>query len=86
MTPDQKQIVRKRSIIDTQLYIDILTWFVKESSHPGYLNISIPQDCPQPLLVEDNPTKNNNDDPSDKTVESYYEGRTYYFSTAQDPS
>ncbi len=35
MTPDQKQIVRKRSRIDTQLYIDILTWFVKESGHPG---------------------------------------------------
>ena len=86
MTPDQKQIVRKRSRIDTQLYIDILTWFVKESGHPGYLNTSIPEDCPQPLLVEDNPTKNKTDDPSDKTVEANYEGRTYYFSTAQDPS
>jgi hypothetical protein len=39
MTPDQKQIVRKRSRVDTQLYIDILTWFVKESGHPGYLLI-----------------------------------------------
>jgi hypothetical protein len=86
MTPDQKQIVRKRSRIDTQMYIDILTWFVKESGHPGYLNTSIPEDCPQPLLVEDNPTKNNTDDPSDKTVEANYEGGTYYFSTAQDPS
>jgi len=28
MTPDQKQIVRKRSRIDTQMYIDIMTWFV----------------------------------------------------------
>ncbi len=36
MTPDQKQIVRKRSSIDTQLYIDIISWFVKESGHPGY--------------------------------------------------
>ena len=57
MTPDQKQIVRKRARIDTQLYIDILTWFVKESGHPGYLNTSIPEGCPQPFLVEDNPTK-----------------------------
>jgi hypothetical protein len=86
MTPEQKQIVRKRSRIDTQLYIDILTWFVKESGHPGYLNTSVPEDCPQPLLVEDNPTKNNTDDPSDKTLEANYEGGTYYFSTAQDPS
>jgi hypothetical protein len=86
MTPDQKQIVRKRARIDTQLYIDILTWFVKESGHPGYLNTSIPEGCPQPFLVEDNPTKNNTDDPSDKTLEANYEGGTYYFSTAQDPS
>jgi hypothetical protein len=46
MTPDQKQIVRKRSRVDTQLYIDILTWFVKEPTHPGYLNTSVPEDCP----------------------------------------
>jgi hypothetical protein len=29
MTPDQKQIIRKSSRVDTQLYIDFLTWFVK---------------------------------------------------------
>ncbi len=86
MIPDQNQIVCQRSRIDTQLYIDILKWFVRESGHPGYLNISIPEECPQPLLVEDDPTKNKTDNPSDKTVESNYEGRTYYFSSAQDPS
>jgi hypothetical protein len=35
MTPDQKQKVRRRAVVDTQLFIDILTWFVKESGHPG---------------------------------------------------
>ncbi len=86
MTPDQEQIVCKRSRVDTRLYIDILTWFNKESCHPGYLNTSIPEDCPQPLLVEDILTKNNTDKSADKTVETNYEGRMYYFSTAQDPS
>jgi hypothetical protein len=86
MTPDQKQIVRKRSRVDTQLYIDILIWFVKEYGHPGYLNTSIPENCPQPLLVEDIPTKNNTDNPTNKTVEANYEGGRYYFSNAQDPS
>jgi hypothetical protein len=32
------------------------------------------------------PTKNNTDDPANKTVEANYEGRMYYFSTAQHPS
>ncbi len=68
------------------MHIEILTWFDKESCHPGYLNTSIPEGCPQPLLVEDNPTKHNTDEPADKTVEANYEGGTYYFSTAQDPS
>jgi hypothetical protein len=86
MTPDQKQIVCKRSRVDTQLYIDILSWFVKESGHPGYLNTYIPEDYPQPLLVEDIPTKNNTDESANKTVETNYEGGRYYFSSAQDPS
>ena len=68
------------------MYIDILTWCVKESGHSAFLNISIPEDCPQPLLVKDNPTNNNTDNPFDKTVESNYRGGTYYFSSAQDPS
>ncbi len=68
------------------MYIDILSWFVKESGHPGNLNTFIPEDCPQPLLVEDFPTKNNTAESADKTVETNYEGGMYYFSTAQDPS
>jgi hypothetical protein len=34
MTLDQNRIVRERSRIDTQLIIDIMTWFVQESGHP----------------------------------------------------
>jgi hypothetical protein len=37
-------------------------------------------------LVDDIPTKNNTDNPTDKTVEANYEGWTYYFSTAHGPS
>jgi hypothetical protein len=53
MTPDQNQIVCRRAVVDTQLFIDILTWFVKESCHPGFQNTSIPEKCPQPLFAED---------------------------------
>jgi hypothetical protein len=37
-------------------------------------------------LVEDIPTKNNTDKSAHKTVKTNYEGGTYYFSSAQDPS
>jgi hypothetical protein len=46
MTPNQKQIVQKRSKVDTQLFIDVITWFIQDSGHPGYDKISVPKDCP----------------------------------------
>jgi hypothetical protein len=53
MTVDQKRINREQSILDTQLLIDIMTWFVQQSGHPGIRDTSIPEECPQPLLVGD---------------------------------
>jgi hypothetical protein len=81
-----KAVVRKRSKANTQLCIDILTWFVQQSGHPGYRNTSIPDDCPQPLLVKDHDSTNNTDESVDTNVESNYESGTYSFSTAQNPS
>ncbi len=85
MTPDQKQIVRKRSKVDTQLFIDVMAWFIQESGHSGYNKTSIPEDCPQPLLIEDSETRNNTDHPVNESLETTYEGGTFFFSSAQDP-
>jgi hypothetical protein len=85
MTANQRRIVRERSKVDTQLIIDIMTWLVQQSGHPGFNNTSIPHECPQPLLVEDKKTTNNTNYFFDKTIETMYKGRTYYFSSAQDP-
>ncbi len=85
-TADQRRIVRERSKVDTQLFIDIMTWYVQQSGHLGFNNTSIPHKCPQPLLVEDKEKMNNTNYSFDKTVETMYEGGTYYFSSAQDPS
>jgi hypothetical protein len=86
MTLDQKKIVRERSRVDTQLFIDIMTCYMQDFGHPGFKDTSIPEQCPQPLLVEDLETKNNTSDPANMNVESNIEGGTYYFSSAQDPS
>jgi hypothetical protein len=59
MNPDQQQIVHRRAVVDTQLFIDILTWFVKESGHSGFQNTTVPEECPKPLFVEDGETANN---------------------------
>jgi hypothetical protein len=51
--------------------------------HPGIKDTSIPEECPQPLLVGDSDTNNNTNISVDKHVESGYEGGIYYFSLAQ---
>ncbi len=68
------------------MFINVITWFIQESGHPGYNKTSIPKDCSQPLLVEDPETRNNTDDPANATLEANYEGGTFVFSSAQDPS
>ena len=78
MTPDQKHIVRTRAKVDTQLFIDVMTWFIKESGHPGYKETLIPQDCTQPILIEDSETKNNTDHPVNASLETTYEGGTFF--------
>jgi hypothetical protein len=86
MTPDQKQIVHRRAVVGTHLFIDILTWFVKESGHPGFHNTTVPEECPKPLVVEDQETVNNTDKSINVNVETNIESGTYYFSSAQEPS
>jgi hypothetical protein len=78
MTPDLKQINRKWSKVNTQLFIDVMTWFIQESGHPGYNKTSIPEDCPQPLLIKDSKTRNNTDCPVNESLETTYEGGTFF--------
>jgi hypothetical protein len=66
MTTYQKRIVREQFRLDTQLFIDIMTWFVQQSGHSGFKDTSIPEECPQPLLVEDKETNNNTNISVDK--------------------
>jgi hypothetical protein len=86
MIPDQKQIVRRRAIVDTQFFIDILTWVVKESGHPGHQNTTVPEECPKPLFMDDQKTNNNTDKSVNINVETNIESGAYYFSSAQEPS
>jgi len=86
MTPEQKQIVRTRAVVNTQLFIDILTWFVTKSGHKGYDNTTIPAKCPQPVLIENQETNNNTDIPVDVNVETNIESGVYHFSSTQEPS
>jgi hypothetical protein len=55
-----------------------MTWFIQESGHPGYNKTSIPEDCSQPLLIKDSKTKNNTNHPVNESLETTYEGGTFF--------
>ena len=48
--------------MDAYLFMDLLTWFIKESYHKVYSEVTPPNDCPTPVIVlqnEDNDNDNN---------------------------
>ena len=44
MTPAQKNIVRRQAEMDADVFLDLLTWFIKESGHKGYKDLMPPDD------------------------------------------
>ena len=84
LTPSQKNIIKTKTEMNTKLYTDYMTWFIKQSGHRGFKDVTVPEECPQPKVVEDK--KNNEDTEMNPTVETKFEGGTYYFSSAHSPS
>jgi len=86
MTPTQKQIVRERSVINVEVYLALLTWFITQSGHPGFKNMPLPTACPQPILIQDPSNKHNTAEEGDPEKEKQFEGATYHFSSAHEPT
>ena len=84
LTPSQKKIIKTKTEMNTKLYTAYMTWFIKQSGHRGFKDVTVPEECPQPKLVEDK--KNNEDTEMNPTVEKQFDGGTYYFSSAHSPS
>ena len=88
MTPQQKGIVRRQAEMDTDLFLDLLTWFATESGHPAYKDVVPPEEYPDPVvIIQDEDKQNNTDESQDPRVECRIEGKTYYFSNVdQNPN
>ena len=86
-TPTQKRMIEKKREVNTTLYTNLMTWFIQESGHPGYDLVTVPAECPKPVLVREETEKQNTVDESvDAKIEEQFDGGTYYFSSANDPS
>jgi len=85
MTPKQKEIVKQKVSLDTQLLIKLLTWFSTQSGHPGYKNIVPPSKCPVPTVIEDPASSHNTDEEHNPEIEHKFDGATFHFSSAHEP-
>jgi hypothetical protein len=56
LTPSQKNIIKTKTEMNTKLYTDYMTWFIKQSGHRGFKDVTVPEECPQPKVVEDKKT------------------------------
>ncbi len=65
-----------------------MTWFLKESGHKGYKDVTPPDECPKPVIIlQDEDNENNTAHSIDPEVECLIQGKTYYFSSkAQNPT
>ena len=84
MTTDQKRIIKNRVNINTQKYLDIMHWFIKNSKKQSMNSMTPPSECPTPLIFEDD--KTSDDNTGDKSIENSFGGGTYYFSPSQTPT
>lgn len=86
MTPKQKEITRRRAKLDVEVFIALKTWFIRESGHPAFVNDVVPDECPQPVVLEDKATEHNTDIEVDPIKEQHFEGGSFYFSSASAPT
>ncbi len=85
-TPGQRVTAMKQAQLDTRQYVDLMTWFIKESNHYGYRDVIPPEDCPQPRILTDKENDSNTDVAQNPSVEDEFGGGTFTFTSAHDPS
>jgi hypothetical protein len=68
--------------------MDLLIWFIKESGHGGYQEITPPDECPNPVIVlQEDDNDNSTDTSVDSSIECKIQGKPYYLSSeAQNPT
>ena len=84
-TPSQRRRINNECKVDMNIYSHLTKWFVEKSGHPGFKDILIPEECPQPTIIQDKADNNNTDTSRNHEEENKFESASYFFSTAQDP-
>ena len=85
-TPSQRQIARDQCRIDTNEYIALITWLIKVAKHPAYVDLTPPDDCPAPNMLDQEGNQHNTDESQNPSVEDQFSGGTFTFTSPHDPT
>lgn len=85
-TPCQNETIKAKTSVDIQLFKDIRTWFIKNSSCRAFKDEPLPSNIEEitPTIIRDS-TGAGNEEEVDPELENTFGGVTYAFSSAQDP-
>jgi hypothetical protein len=88
MTPSQRAEIRGKSKLNSEVFLHLLNWFVRESGHMGYSDVTPPNECPNPIVIlQDDENANNTDESVDEDVELKFGQKKFFFSSsAQNPT
>ena len=64
----------------------MVRWLIKDAKHPEYINVTPPEECPQPVLLPSPNNANNTDEPINPKIGNISEGGTYTFTSGLDPT
>ena len=85
-TPRQRIIAKNKARLDVRQFLNILRWFIEESGHPAFANMMLPENCPEPVVIEDVANQNNTDEEIDSEKESQFTGGRFFFPSAHQPN
>jgi hypothetical protein len=88
MTPSQRAEIRGKSKLNSDIFLHLLNWFVRESHHSGYSDVTPPTECPNPIVIlQDQENLNNTDESVDESVELKFGQKKFFFSSgSQNPT
>ena len=87
MTPSQREIAKRKCVMDSEKYIRLLSWLV--AHNPSYKDMTLPAEAPHPVPLGGFIETNNNTDvsePSAVDVENSFDGSRFTFAPANQPN
>jgi len=86
-TPEQREIVKRKMMLNTAVFKELIKWYIEESGHPAFAGLDPEmENWPQPVVLEGGQGSNLTDEEEDPDLETSVEGSTYYFPSAYEPN